>query len=85
MGGEKRETSCAVDGYCGFGAFRIVVAELEVSSFFGCFYGEQAVRADAAMAIAECGDGVLVEGSAEIAVVNNDEIIAGTVHFIKAE
>jgi hypothetical protein len=37
------------------------------------------------MAVAESGDGVLVEGDGEIAVVDDDEVIARAVHFVEVE
>ena len=48
-------------------------------------HGEQAVRADATVAVAEGLDGQTVEFDREVAVIDDDEVITGTVHFIKVE
>jgi uncharacterized protein (DUF169 family) len=58
---------------------------LKVRAVFGGFHGEQAVGSDAAVAVAEGLDGVGVEGDREVAVVDDDEVIAGAVHFVEVE
>ena len=85
VGGEEAEAASSVSTHFGFAAIGIVVAELEVGTFLGWFDGEKPIGTDAAMAIAEGGDGVLVEGDGEIAVINDNEVIAGAVHFVEVE
>jgi len=85
VGGEAAEAARAVAAHFGFAAVGVVVAETEIRAFPGGLHGEQAVGADAAIAVAERGDGVGVEVDGEVAVVNDDEVIAGAVHFEKVE
>jgi hypothetical protein len=35
--------------------------------------------------VAERGDGVLIERNVQIAIVNDDEVIAGAVHFVEVQ
>ena len=85
VGGEAAEAARAIAAHFGFAAVGVVVAETEVRAFPGGLHGKQSVRADAAVAITEGGDGVGVEVDGEVAVINDDEVIAGTVHFEEVE
>ena len=83
--GETPETARAVAAHFRLAAIGIVIAEFEIRAFFGGFDRQQTVRADAAVAVAEGFDGFGVEGNREIAIVDDDEVIAGTVHFVEVE
>ena len=87
MGGEAAEAARAVAAHLGFAAVGVVITETEIRAFRGGLDGEQSVGSDAAVAVAESGDGVGVEvlGEREVAVVNDDEIVAGAVHFEELE
>ena len=87
MRGEAAETTRAVAAHFRLAAVRIVVAETEIRAFLGGLDGEQPIRPDPAVAVAERGDGVGVEflGEREVAVVNDDEVVAGAIHFEEVE
>lgn len=85
MRGETTKTAGTISAHFGFAAVGIVVTEAKVGAFFGGFDGEKAICTDAAVAVAEGGDGVGVEVDGEVAVINDDEIIPGAVHFEEVE
>ena len=78
---ETRETARAVAAHLGFAAIGIVIAHPEIRAVRRRLEHENAVRADAAMPIAEARD--LFAGQREIAgaIVEQDEIVARAIHF----
>ena len=58
MCGEAAEAARAVAAHFRFAAVGIVIAEAEIRAIPGRLHGEQAIRPDAAVAVAEGGDGV---------------------------
>jgi hypothetical protein len=85
MSGESAEATGTIAAHFCFSAVGIVVAEPEIRAIFRGFHGQQAIGADAAVAIAKSFDGFGVEGNREIAVVDDNEVIAGAVHFVEVE
>lgn len=87
VGDEAAEATRTIAAHFSLAAVGIVITEAEIRALLGGFHGEQAVGADAAVAITQRGDGVAVEflGEREVAVVNDDEVVAGTVHFEELE
>lgn len=51
----------------------------------GGFYSEKAVSADATMSVTDCFDGVFIEIDGEVAIIDDYEVVAGTVHFVEME
>src|SRR5690606_35159726 len=79
------EATRAISAHFSLAAISIVVAEPEVGAVLGGLDGEQAIRANAAVAVAKMGDLIAVELEGEIAVVDDDEVVAGTVHFVEVK
>ncbi len=79
--GVAREAAGAVAAHFRFAAVGIVVAHAEIGAVRGTFQEEHAVGPDPAMAIADARD--LFAGQLEVAhpIVEQDEIVAGAVHF----
>ena len=75
------ETTRAVAAHFGLAAVAVMVAHPEVGTAFGGFDREEAIGSDAAVAVAEMGDGFPGKSPVQIAVVEQDEIVARTVHF----
>lgn len=87
MRNEPAKATRAVAAHFGFTSVGIVIAKTEIRAFLRGFHGQQAVRADASVAIAERGDGIAIQFGCEreVAVINDDEIVAGTIHFEEVE
>ena len=79
--GEAGEAAGTVAAHFGFAAVGVVVAHAEVGSGLSGFDGEETVCADAAVAVAQGGDLRAAEGEAAVPVVEDDEVVAGPVHF----
>ena len=82
---EPAEAARAIPAHFRLAAVRIVIAETEIRAVAGGLHREQSIRADPAVAVAERGDRVAVEFDREVAVINDDEVIAGAVHFEKVQ
>ncbi len=81
--GEETKATRAVAAHFRFAAIGVVVTEFVIGSFFRWLHRQQSIRTNPAMTIAERGDGVIVEGDREVAVIDDDEIVTGAIHFVE--
>ena len=79
--GETGEAAGPISAHFGFTAVGVVVAHAEVGGGLGGFDSDEAIGADAAMAVTNLGD--LGGGEWEYieAIIDHDEVIACAVHF----
>src|SRR5204863_4665744 len=75
------EATRAIPAHLGLAAICVVVAHPEIRAVLRRLHGDQAVRTDATVPIAKPRNRGLVEAVAEIAVVEHDEVIPGSVHL----
>jgi hypothetical protein len=78
---EASETACAVSAHFGFAAIGIVVTHPEISAVCRRLEDEDAIRADAAVPIADPGDLGSAEREVAGAIVEQDKVVARPVHF----
>ena len=79
------EAASAITAHFSFAAVGIIVTESEISITLGRLHHEQAIRSNAPMPIANPGDLPAVEMNGEVPVVDDDEVVSGSVHFGKRE
>ena len=85
MRGEATKAPRSIAAHFGFAAIGVVIAEAVVRAELSGFNSQQSVGANSAVTVAERFDRSGIELDGEFAVVDDDEIVAGAVHFVKLE
>lgn len=84
-GGVAAEAAGPVATHFRFAAIGIVVAESDVGTLFGRLHGEESIGSNPAMSVAKTSDLFTREALVEGTVVDDNEIVAGSIHFGERE